>query len=276
MSITRSETIRRAATMWAANSVPYSQDTIHQPDGYRQDCSGFVSMCWGIPASAAPGGWGGLNTVTLLTGGWMFEISPGDLMPGDAVGICGPNTGGDDGHIVLFERWASDAENEDRYWAYEQAGGGPGPRHRIISYPYDGSGGTWRAYRFRDITDGGSVSSIFDEPGKSANRAGRTYGQGVDDAANLRDWFIGNGQAVPGNGAFPTSTSPAAQLLAGATAARAVLAEIGVLKAAVSRVEAIATRLEARAPGGGAAVTPEQVIEIARLVEEGIATRMRE
>lgn len=273
MSITRSEVIRRAATMWPGNSVPYSQDTIQPATGYRQDCSGFVSMCWGIPPSAG-GGRGGQNTVTLVTEGWMFEISSGDLAPGDAVGICGPGSAGDDGHIVLFERWASDAENESRYWAYEQAGGGPGPRHRIIGYPYDGSGGAWRAYRFRDITDGGSMTSAFDEKGNSANRPGRTYGQGIDDAANFRDWFIGNGAAVPGSDAFPTETSPAARLLAGATAARAMVAEVAGLRGALATANATLGRLEARVSGGG--ITPEQVAEIARLVDERIAARMRE
>lgn len=273
MSITRSEVIRRAATMWPGYSVPYSQDTIHPGTGYRQDCSGFVSMCWGIPPQAAPGGWGGLNTVTLVTGGWMREISPSDLQPGDAVGICGPNTGGDDGHIVLFERWASDAEDESRYWAYEQAGGGPGPRHRIIAYPYGGSSGAWRAYRFRDITDGGSMAEDpFLAANPVASRKGRTYADESSDSANMRDWWIGNGGLPPG---FPSETSPVAKLLAGATAARAVLAELAGLRAAVVRLEATAARLEAR-PSDGGAVTPEQVIEIARLVDERIAARMRE
>lgn len=151
-SISRSEVIHRAATMWPAGTVPYSQDTIHPGTGYRQDCSGFVSMCWAISPNASPGGWGGLNTVTLVTGGYMSEINPADLKPGDAVGICGPNTGGDDGHIVIFERWYNDDPADDRYWCFEQMGGTKGPTHRVITYPYPSSG-PWKSYRFRDITD---------------------------------------------------------------------------------------------------------------------------
>lgn len=152
--ITRSEVIRRASTFWPIGTVPYSQAAIHTPTGYRQDCSGYVSMCWGIPPNAAPGGWGGLNTVTLVTGGWMKEIPPADLRPGDAVGVCGPGTGGDNGHIVIFEKWLNQDPNDDHYWLFEQAGGQRGPEHRVVNYPYDANTPGWKAWRFRDITDG--------------------------------------------------------------------------------------------------------------------------
>ena len=151
--ITRAEVIRRASTLWKAGTVPYSQNAIEPRTGYRQDCSGFVSMCWGIPANAAPGGWGGLNTVTLVSGGWMHEIPPADLRPGDAVGICGPGSAGDAGHIVIFERWVNDDPNNDDYWLWEQAGGRSGPTRRVLTYPYGGPWGQWKAYRFRDISD---------------------------------------------------------------------------------------------------------------------------
>lgn len=103
-----------------------------------------------------------MNTVSLVTNGWMYEIKPSDLLPGDAVGICGPGTGGDDGHVVLFERWISDADDESAYWLIEQAGGRMGPVRRAVEYPYGyGTGAPWRAFRFRDITDtpGGDMAA---------------------------------------------------------------------------------------------------------------------
>lgn len=148
--ITRTEVLHRAATLWPTGTVPYSQSKIQQPTGYRQDCSGFLSMCWGIPLGS--GSWGGENTATLVTEGWMREIAPSDLRPGDAVGICGPGSAGDAGHIVLFEKWVNNDPADDHYWLWEQAGGQRGPVHRIVDYPYP-SPGTWKAYRFRDITD---------------------------------------------------------------------------------------------------------------------------
>lgn len=156
--ISRSEVLRRAATMWPKNSVMYSQSVIH-PNGYRQDCSGFVSMCWGIPPNEN-GGWGGQNTVTLVTRGYMYEIPLNDLKPGDAVGICGPNTGGDGGHIVLFDRWYNQDPNNDDYYLWEQAGGQRGPVYRKTTYPYGGPIGPWRAYRFKDIVDDGVTTTL--------------------------------------------------------------------------------------------------------------------
>ncbi|MGH3324191.1 MAG: hypothetical protein ACRDOV_07155, partial [Streptomyces sp.] len=48
-SITRAEMLRRAATWLTADNgaqVPYSQTSVWS-DGYRQDCSGYVSMTLG-------------------------------------------------------------------------------------------------------------------------------------------------------------------------------------------------------------------------------------
>jgi hypothetical protein len=280
MSITRRQVIARAASMWPANSVPYSQEAIHQPTGYRQDCSGFASMCWAIPPNAAPGGWGGLSTVTLVTGGWIYEISPSDLRPGDAVGICGPGSAGDDGHIVIFERWASDAENESAYWMYEQAGGRKGPVHRVVEYPYGGPTGAWRAYRFRDITDGGeTVVSIFDEKDPTASRPGRTYGQGISDAGNYRDWRIGNaGSPVPGSTeVWPRGGSPDFRERVAQDGVKRLEAEVASLHAKVDKlatggvdVAELAAAIVAKLPAA------PSVAEITKAVADEHARRAKE
>jgi hypothetical protein len=136
--VTRAVVLERAATIWPYQTVPYSMTRIHQPDGYRQDCSGFASLCWAIP----PGQWGGENTESLVTKGWMSEIAKADLLPGDAVGLCGPGTLGAAGHIQIFERWT-----DTGLVIWEQAGGTVGPRKRTIKAIAAG----YRAYRFRDI-----------------------------------------------------------------------------------------------------------------------------
>ncbi|MFJ9519390.1 hypothetical protein ACIRPK_14095 [Kitasatospora sp. NPDC101801] len=84
----------------------YSQGAI--TDGYRVDCSGFVSAAWGIP----PGSYGGLNTDALMTSKYSYEISKKDLQPGDAL------INGD--HTILFGGWAN-AEHT-KYIAIENAG----------------------------------------------------------------------------------------------------------------------------------------------------------
>jgi hypothetical protein len=143
MSITRSEVIRRAATVWPLGHVPYSQMTVRNP-GWRTDCSGYVSMCLDL---AKPG----LSTVTLVTDGYIHEISPNELRAGDLVGHCGPGTGGDEGHVVLFDHWE---RGHETYWAYEFHGGMDlGPEHSLINYPYHGLDG-YKAYRYKEILDG--------------------------------------------------------------------------------------------------------------------------
>jgi peptidoglycan hydrolase-like protein with peptidoglycan-binding domain len=147
VSITRAEVLRRAHSVWPEGKVPYSQSRIHLPDGYRQDCSGFVCMSWGVPLNA-PGSWGGLNTVNLVTDGWMHKIDPNDLKPGDAIGLCGPGTGGNDGHIQLFTAWYNTDPNNSDYWCLEQFGGTSGPQRRLHHWPSN-----YKAYRYKDIID---------------------------------------------------------------------------------------------------------------------------
>jgi hypothetical protein len=143
MSITRSEVMRRAATVWPLGHVPYSQMAVRNP-GWRTDCSGYVSMCLDL---ARPG----LSTVTFITEGYLHEITADELQPGDLVGDCGPGTGGDAGHIVVFDHWH---QGHVTYWAYEFHGGPEqGPEHSLIHYPYYGLDG-YKPYRYKDIADG--------------------------------------------------------------------------------------------------------------------------
>jgi hypothetical protein len=143
MSITRSEVMRRAATIWPLGHVPYSQMAVRNP-GWRTDCSGYVSMCLDL---ARPG----LSTVTFITEGYLLEITADELQPGDLVGDCGPGTGGDAGHIVVFDHWD---QGHVTYWAYEFHGGpDQGPEHSLIHYPYNGLDG-YKPYRYKDIADG--------------------------------------------------------------------------------------------------------------------------
>jgi len=115
--------------------------TVRNP-GWRTDCSGYVSMCLEL---ARPG----LSTVTFVTEGYIQPINQDELLPGDLVGHCGPGTGGDAGHIVLFDRWD---QGHATYWAYEFHGGPQrGPEHSLIHYPYHGLDG-YQAYRYQGIT----------------------------------------------------------------------------------------------------------------------------
>lgn len=160
MTITRSDVLRRAHTVWPMGQVPYSQDAIHTPDGYRQDCSGYVSAAWQIPPDG-PGCWGGFNTVTMLSDGYADPIDPNALLPGDAIGLCGPGTAGDAGHIQLFVQWDNSDPTDNGHTVIEQTGGRSGPH--ITHYPQWTAG--YRAFRLRGIlSDAGQPPAVAPAP----------------------------------------------------------------------------------------------------------------
>ncbi|MEU4804051.1 hypothetical protein [Actinosynnema sp. NPDC023587] len=91
----RGETQARSQS-WLDERVPYSQSACHrnQFGDYRTDCSGYVSMAWGLNHSR--------TTTTLREVG--TEVPRADLRAGDALV--------NDGHAALFIRWADDAKTE--------------------------------------------------------------------------------------------------------------------------------------------------------------------
>ena len=157
MTITRDEILHRAATLWPERTVPYHMDRLH-PNGWRQDCSGFLSMCWNIPPSIGHGFSGGLSTVTLASSGLAVPIAKDALQPGDAVGFLGAGSDGPNGHVVLFSRWVD--ASHTTYWAYEQHGPTKpttyGPVYRTIQYGYWGRP-NFGAYQYRDVTGAGPI-----------------------------------------------------------------------------------------------------------------------
>lgn len=82
---------------WLDARVPYSQSRVRE--GYRTDCSGFISMCWGLDRS---------YTTPYFANGTAHDDmlrSYEDLQPADALVY----RSGTHGHIVLFLGWDDDA-----------------------------------------------------------------------------------------------------------------------------------------------------------------------
>jgi len=104
------------AKVWVANHVPYNQGATYQ--GYREDCSGYVSMAWG---TSKPG----YTTFTMPQ--ISHEIAKDDLQPGDVL-LCVTE------HVVLFGGW-SDA-GHTHYLAFEETRPGEGTVSRDTPYPY--------------------------------------------------------------------------------------------------------------------------------------------
>lgn len=131
----RGEMLNRAATWLTANNgaqVPYSQAKVWK-DGYRQDCSGYVSMALGLPTP-------GTNTVGLATDrGITRPISLDELKPGDLlIDASGDNN---TRHVVIFEKWNDDAHTS--YTAYEHHG----TDHRTLTYGLPGGDAEFKPYR---------------------------------------------------------------------------------------------------------------------------------
>ncbi|HEY8076684.1 MAG TPA: hypothetical protein VIF62_21310 [Labilithrix sp.] len=84
---------------WFDARVPYSQSRTH--DGYRTDCSGFVSMAWQLGTS--------YTTASFATGAAQNTLlaSYDQLLPGDAI----VHRSGGAGHVVLFAGWQDAAKS---------------------------------------------------------------------------------------------------------------------------------------------------------------------
>ena len=105
-SITRDEIIARAQS-WVDAGVTYDQGGTY--NGYREDCSGYVSMAWEL-------GTPGLTTYTLPN--VSYQITQDDLQPGDV--LLNTNGGGNPNlaHVVLFESWVDSSHTS--YNGYEE------------------------------------------------------------------------------------------------------------------------------------------------------------
>ncbi|ALG08251.1 hypothetical protein [Kibdelosporangium phytohabitans] len=94
--VTRSQVLARAQT-WIDARVPYSQAACHdnQQGSYRTDCSGYVSMAWGLRRSFTT------SDIHLVS----HTIARSDLRPGDALNNAGS-------HMALFVGWADAARTK--------------------------------------------------------------------------------------------------------------------------------------------------------------------
>ncbi|MGH3862127.1 hypothetical protein [Actinokineospora sp.] len=139
--IRRSEIIERAES-WLRPSVPYSQTKFHQNEHgiYRTDCSGYVSMAWGLPG-VPPNRHGGLDTIGLARISSL--ITKDELVAGDVLlRTEGTNL---TRHVTIFHEWAT--SQRTAYWGFEQSGG-TGTVLRRIAFPYDQDGELYTPRRY--------------------------------------------------------------------------------------------------------------------------------
>ncbi|WP_329787439.1 VCBS repeat-containing protein [Lentzea sp. DG1S-22] len=137
-TITRAEVMARAKT-WVDARVPYSMSAAR--DGWRTDCSGFVSMAWNLSKP-------GLSTVTLVGSNVTHRITKDELLPGDILIKGGPGTEGAAGHVRLFGGWLDSART--RYWVYEQTP----PIATYNEYTWSATAAEYPPYRYNNIVGG--------------------------------------------------------------------------------------------------------------------------
>lgn len=148
LAITRNRVLVRAKYGWPRRTVPFNVRGFHTPSGYTTSAAGYVSMCYDIPISMRH--WGGANVITLLSDGFMKEIKPDELLPGDAIGYLGSDAmDGDGGVIVIFDRWLNNdpVTRMALTWAHLPTMQlGPDLRGIPVNYK-------WKAYRYVHILD---------------------------------------------------------------------------------------------------------------------------
>jgi putative chitinase len=168
--ITREEILARAQ-YWVDQNVPYSQSK-YAPDeqgkSYRTDCSGLVSMALHLDSSP--------NTVNLPD--YLTPISWDELQPGDVVGTLGPGTGGDAGHVVLFNGW-TDASHT-AFKTLEERGGGSGAVEGERKIGYKVGDFVSAPYRYNNLAAGAVASPA------PISGAGAGAGAAVSSQPSLR------------------------------------------------------------------------------------------
>ncbi|MCX4677011.1 peptidoglycan-binding protein [Streptomyces sp. NBC_01433] len=183
---TRADIINRAKK-WVSAKVPYSMGK-YWSDGYRQDCSGFVSMAWNL----------GGNEWTGSLAAYGTRISRSELQPGDMLLFHNPADPSKGSHVTIFGGWTD--HTHSHYIAYEQAR--PSTRKQSTPMAYWNNSSKYVAYRYKGITGGtsGSGSSTsFPGAGKFGPGASNKY------VTQLGKMLVGRGgkrfyKAGPGPG----------------------------------------------------------------------------
>lgn len=135
---TRADIIKRAKK-WVTAQVPYSM-TGYWSDGYRQDCSGFVSMAWNLPG----------NEWTGSLDQYGVKIPKDDLQPGDILLFHNPADPQKGSHVVIFGGWTD--YTHTYYIAYEETR--PRARKQATPYAYWSNSARYTAYRYKGLMAG--------------------------------------------------------------------------------------------------------------------------
>jgi hypothetical protein len=145
-SLTRSQVLTRAQSWLNVGGVPYSQSRCYRNayGDYRTDCSGFVSMAWGLGKRGSDFWTGNLGDVST-------DIPRSALQPGDALLRHENNPSVD--HVALFVGWEDAAHT--RPVVIEQTGS----KGTIKRTWTQSNASNYRPVRYDRIVEGSSKGS---------------------------------------------------------------------------------------------------------------------
>ncbi|MEV6260279.1 peptidoglycan-binding protein [Streptomyces sp. NPDC051784] len=175
---TRTAIIDRAKK-WVTAKVPYDM-TAYWSDGYRQDCSGYVSMAWNL----------GTNEWTGSLAGFGTKIARADLQPGDILLFHNPADPAVGSHVTIFGGWADGTHTH--YLAYELTD--PKARKATTPMAYWSNSSKYVAYRYKGIVSGSS-----DSGSATAFPGAAKFGAGANNAHVTR---LGKMLIAQGGGRF--------------------------------------------------------------------------
>ncbi|WP_030691533.1 peptidoglycan-binding protein [Streptomyces globisporus] len=162
---TRAEIINRAKT-WISAQVPYSMEK-YWSDGYRQDCSGYISMAWNLRS----------NEWTGSLDRFAERIARTELQPGDILLFHNPANPTRGSHVTIFGGWTDYTHTS--YIAYEQTK----PRTRKQSTPmaYWENSDRYVPYRYKGVVSGSTGGGAEPTQATPFPGAGK-FGPGADNA----------------------------------------------------------------------------------------------
>ncbi len=165
---TRTEIINRAKT-WVAAQVPYSMEK-YWSDGYRQDCSGYISMAWNLRS----------NEWTGSLDRFAVRIDRSALQPGDILLFHNPADPTRGSHVTIFGGWTDHTHTS--YVAYEQTK--PRTRKQATPLAYWENSDRYVAYRYKGLTGGGTGAGGGGStaPSGTAYPGGAMFGPGANNA----------------------------------------------------------------------------------------------
>ncbi|MFD8205687.1 peptidoglycan-binding protein [Streptomyces sp. NPDC059695] len=162
---TRADIINRAK-QWVTAQVPYSMDK-YWSDGYRQDCSGYISMAWNLRG----------NEWTGSLDRFAVRIDRTELQPGDILLFHNPADPTRGSHVTIFGGWTDYTHTS--YIAYEQTK--PRTRKQATPMAYWENSDRYVAYRYLGVVSGATGGGA--QPAEATPYPGAAaFGPGADNA----------------------------------------------------------------------------------------------